>query len=307
MDNAFFPPRPESRPTIYAYQDSQYDGQLKVGYTTRTARERLDDIYNIKTPGPKPYRIVLEESAMRHDGTAFTDKDVHRYLKAAGFKNSAGEWFKCCDTDVRAAIVALRSGQQFEHKRDWDFAMRPEQAEAVELTAMYFKRWRRQNRDKPPHFLWNAKMRFGKTFAAYQLAKRMGWRRILVLTFKPAVQSAWEEDLQRHVDFAGWQFIRPGGLTFDKADKKKPIVCFGSFQDYLGKNPSTGGIKTKNEWVHDTEWDCVILDEYHFGAWGENAKSLFECEPVELGEEIETDEPKAQKDFHEAEIGRAHV
>ena len=85
-------------------------------------------------------------------------------------------------------------------------------AEAVELTAMYFKRWRRQNHDKPPHFLWNAKMRFGKTFAAYQLAKRMGWRRVLVLTFKPAVQSAWEEDLQRHVDFAGWQFIRPGGL-----------------------------------------------------------------------------------------------
>ena len=67
MANEFFPARPESRPTIYAYQDSnpQYDGQLKVGYTTRTARERLDDIYNIKTPGPKPYKIVLEESAMR--------------------------------------------------------------------------------------------------------------------------------------------------------------------------------------------------------------------------------------------------
>lgn len=300
--NEFFPARPESRPTIYAYQDSnpQYDGQLKVGYTTRTARERLDDIYNIKTPGPKPYKIVLEESAMRHDGTAFTDHDVHRYLKAAGFKNSAGEWFKCAKRDVLAAIVALRSGQQFERKRDWDFKMRPEQAEAVELTAMYLKRWRRQNHDKPPHFLWNAKMRFGKTFAAYQLAKRMRWRRILVLTFKPAVQSAWEEDLRRHADFAGWQFIRPGGLTFDEADKKKPIVCFGSFQDYLGRNPSTGGIKTKNQWVHDTEWDAVFLDEYHFGAWRENAKALFEGDPVELGEEIEDEEPKAQKDFDEA-------
>lgn len=302
MNRDFFPPRPESHPTIYAYRDSnpQYDGQLKVGYTTRTARERLDDIYNIKTPGPKPYRIMLEESAMRHDGTAFTDRDVHRYLKAAGFKNSAGEWFKCCESDVRAAIVALRNEQQFEHNRDWDFAMRPEQAEAVELTAIYFKHWRRQNHDKPAHFLWNAKMRFGKTFAAYQLAKRMAWRRILVLTFKPAVQSAWEEDLQRHVDFAGWQFIRPGGLTFDKADKKKPIVCFGSFQDYLGRNPSTGGIKTKNEWVHDTEWDAVFLDEYHFGAWRDNAKALFEGEPVELGEEIEDEEPEAQKDFDEA-------
>ena len=44
--NSFFPPRPESRPTIYAYTDSnpQYDGQLKVGYTTRTAREGVDEI-----------------------------------------------------------------------------------------------------------------------------------------------------------------------------------------------------------------------------------------------------------------------
>ncbi len=118
------------------------------------------------------------------------------------------------------------------------------------------------NRGKTPHFLWNAKMRFGKTFAAYQLAKRMGWEKVLVLTFKPAVQNAWEEDLRCHVDFQGWQFIKPGGLTYEEADKKKPIVCFGSFQDYLGRN-EIGGIKAKNEWVHKTKWDCVIFDEYH--------------------------------------------
>jgi hypothetical protein len=80
------------------------------------------------------------------------------------------------------------------------------------------------------------------------------------------------------VDFEGWQFIKPGGLTYEQADKTKPIVCFGSFQDYLGRNPSTGGIKTKNEWVHATNWDCVIFDEYHYGAWREKAKDLFEAE-----------------------------
>ncbi len=53
----------------------------------------------------------------------------------------------------------------------------------------------------------------------------MGWRKVLVLTFKPAVQSAWEEDLKTHVDFKGWQFISPGGLSYAKADKKKPIDC----------------------------------------------------------------------------------
>jgi hypothetical protein len=120
--------------------------------------------------------------------------------------------------------------------------------------------------------MWNAKMRFGKTFAAYQLAKEMGWKKILVLTFKPAVESAWEEDLLTHVDFDGWRFV-----TGKTAEQKTPLVCFGSFQDFLGKN-EVGGIKAKNEWVHKTKWDCVILDEYHFGAWREKAKELFENE-----------------------------
>jgi hypothetical protein len=196
------------------------------------------------------------------------------------------------------AIIAVREGQLSEENRSLDFQMRPEQQAAVEKTATYFASWRNEkgNRNKPPHFLWNAKMRFGKTFAAYQLAKKMGWRKVLVMTFKPAVQSAWEEDLKSHVDFKGWQFIKPGGLTYEQANKKRPFVCFGSFQDYLGRNPSTGGIKTKNEWVHTTNWDCVILDEYHYGAWRENAKELCEAEDAK---EVEFGVGEGIKDFDE--------
>jgi len=164
--------------------------------------------------------------------------------------------------------------------------MRPEQQEAVDKAIAYFDSFTQENSDKTPHFLWNAKMRFGKTFATYQLAKKMGWTKILVLTFKPAVQSAWQEDLESHIDFAGWQFISRNGLEFENADKNKPLVCFGSFQDYLGKN-SAGGIKAKNEWVHLTNWDCVVFDEYHYGAWRDNAKELFEAEgkkELEFGE-----------------------
>jgi hypothetical protein len=155
--------------------------------------------------------------------------------------------------------------------------MRPEQAAAVEKTARYFSSFKDEGTNETPHFLWNAKMRFGKTFASYQLAKRMGWKRVLVLTFKPAVQNAWEDDLKSHIDFKGWQFVSRGGLSEDDVDMSRPIVCFGSFQDFLGKN-SAGGIKAKNEWVHATNWDCVIFDEYHYGAWRENAKELFEAE-----------------------------
>ena len=282
MSQEFFPQRPASRPTIYAYEDTnpQFAGLLKVGYTTVDAQTRVAQQYPTKKPGPRPYRIVLEESAMRNDGSVFTDHDVHRMLRINGVKNPEGEWFRCTVEQARAAIATVRTGRHNEENRSLDFKMRPEQVEAVERTAAYFAKWRsdRNNRNRPPHFLWNCKMRFGKTFAAYQLAKKMGWHKVLVLTFKPAVQSSWEEDLKDHVDFEGWQFIKPGGLTYAEADKERPFVCFGSFQDYLGRNPGTGGIKTKNEWVHATNWDCVVLDEYHYGAWRENAKELFEAE-----------------------------
>ena len=284
----FFPPRIKITPSIYAYEDTnpQYQGLLKVGYTSGDVQMRVAQQYPTLRPGKLPYRILLKEPAMRNDGSVFFDRDVHRYLRQKGIKNPNGEWFECAVDDVRAAIIAVKTGEMNEENRSLDFRMRPEQAEAIEKTAAYFKSLRKENPDKTPHFLWNAKMRFGKTFAAYQLAKKMGWRKVLVLTFKPAVQNAWEEDLKCHIDFQGWQFISRNGLSFETADKNKPFVCFGSFQDYLGKN-AAGGIKAKNEWVHTTNWDCVVLDEYHYGSWRENAKDLFEAEDrkeIEFGE-----------------------
>ena len=279
MSKEFFPPKVETNPTIYAYQDTnpQYLGLLKVGFTTIDAQTRVAQQYPIVKPGKLPYVIVLEESAMRNDGSAFSDHDVHRVLRRKGFKNHAGEWYECTVKDVKAAIIQVKTGEANEDDRTLDFGLRPEQAAAVDKTIDYFTSFKKENKDKTPHFLWNAKMRFGKTFATYQLAKKMGWKKILVLTFKPAVQSAWDEDLRTHVDFKGWQFISRDGLNFEDANKKNPIVCFGSFQDYLGKN-SAGGIKAKNEWVHTTNWDCVVFDEYHYGSWREHAKELFEAE-----------------------------
>ncbi len=282
----FFPPRPSVNPIIYAYEllgVNSHDGLLKIGFTDRDARTRVAE--QLKTSAVK-YKIVFEDSAMRMDGSSFTDHDVHHHLKSQGFYNPEGEWFRCTVKDLKLAVRAIKTGILGEERRTLTFGMRPEQQEAVEKSMVYFKSFKKENKDKVPHFLWNAKMRFGKTFASYQLAKKMDWKRVLVLTFKPAVQSAWEEDLKNHVDFTGWQFISRNGLTFEEADKSKPIVCFGSFQDYLGKNEA-GGIKVKNEWVHATNWDCVIFDEYHYGAWRENAKELFEAEgkkEIEFGE-----------------------
>ncbi len=282
MNRNYFPSRPEINPIIYAYEDTHYKGLLKVGFTTRTAEERVAEQYPVALPDPLPYRILLTESAMRNDGSVFSDHDVHRVLRYNGISNPRGEWYQCGLDVLRNAILTVKTGQQLEVSRTQDFSMRPEQEAAVDRTINYYDNWYEDenNTNKPPHFLWNAKMRFGKTFAAYQLAKRKEWMRILVLTFKPAVQSAWEEDLLSHVDFEGWQFIKRDGLSINDADRDRPIVCFGSFQDYLGRNPSTGGIgvKPRNEWVHNENWDIVIFDEYHYGAWREKARELFEAE-----------------------------
>lgn len=307
MEQNFFPQRPTVTPTIYAYRllgvDS-HKGYLKVGYTDRTAKERIDE--QLHTSKIR-YEIVLTESAMTNDGSCFTDKNVHKLLERKGFHrlnplDKTDEWFDCSMEDVKAAILSLRIGSENVENRTQSFDMRPEQFRAVEQTKSYFEQAVKEEPNRIPKFLWNAKMRFGKTFASYQLAKKMNLSRVLVLTFKPAVESAWREDLVSHIDFEGWQFIsnkdaRNNNLNIDqefsRADKSKPIVVFGSFQDLLGTNES-GGIKTKNEFIHATLWDLVIFDEYHFGAWKERAKELFEKEDEENA--VEFDAEKYQKD-----------
>lgn len=282
MTTDFFPQRPDTHPVIYAYSDTNFPGYLKVGYTARPIEVRMKEHYPTLLP-KCPWKIEMIESAMFEDGSNFSDHAVHNILKKKGFQSICDEndrrteWFQCTVEDVRAAVLAAKNHIDNVENRTNNFSMRPEQQEAVAKTATYFQNAHAENPAHHPRFLWNCKMRFGKTFASYQLAKRMGFKRILILTFKPAVLNAWEEDLNTHIDFEGWQFIsRNTDLTYETADKSRPIVCFGSFQDYLGVDKETGSIKAKNEWVHTTNWDLVIFDEYHFGAWKDNAKKLFE-------------------------------
>ena len=279
MRDALFPQRPDLHPAIYAYRDKNpnNEGLLKVGYTEHEVERRVAQQFPVIQPGfGKPYEIVFAESSMRPDGTSFTDHDVHGRLKRNGLRSEGGEWFRCTPDDVRNAWLEVRDRKDYESQRTEDFPMRPEQKQAVEKTQAYFKSCELPGSHNTPKFLWNAKMRFGKTFATYELAKNMGMRRVLVLTFKPAVEDAWQDDLERHVDFEGWQFVaRNVDLEYESCDPERPIVCFGSFQDFLGVNRETGGIKARNEWVHLEEWDLVVFDEYHFGAWRDSAKRLF--------------------------------
>ena len=271
-------PKPEARPRIYAYSitDQAHAGLLKVGQTTRDVRQRIAE--QLKTAAIKNYKIELDESAERDDGSIFSDHELRAALVAKGFENTELEWMRCSVEDVKTALAELRTGERFTGTHHETFAMRREQAEAVNKTHDYFHSIWQEEKQAVPRFLWNAKMRFGKTFTAYQLAKKQGAKRVLVLTFKPAVEDAWRTDLESHVDFDGWQYLsRNSNISPDEVDKEIPMVYFGSFQDLLGRDKA-GNIKAKNEWLHIVNWDLVVFDEYHFGAWRDTAKELFEGE-----------------------------
>jgi hypothetical protein len=271
-------PRPEARPRIYAYSidDRAHAGLLKVGRTTRDVKQRVAE--QVKTAAIKNYRIELDESAERDDGAILSDHEVRAALIRKGFENAELEWMRCAVNDVKTVLAELRTGQRFTGTHHQTFVMRREQAEAVDVTHAYFiSRWA-EDVNAVPRFLWNAKMRFGKTFATYQLAKKLGVKRVLVVTFKPAVEDAWQTDLESHVDFDGWQYLsRHSDSDPSQNSARKPVVYFGSFQDLLGRDVARN-IKPKNEWLHTINWDLVVFDEYHFGAWRDTAKELFEGE-----------------------------
>ena len=271
-------PKPEARPRIYAYSiaDEAHKGLLKVGQTTRDVEQRVNE--QLKTAAIKNYKIELNESAERDDGSIFTDHDLRAALARKGFENVELEWMRCSVKTVKTALIELRTGLRFTGTHHETFGMRREQIEAVDKTFDYYNSIWAENNNAAPRFLWNAKMRFGKTFTTYQLAKRIGARRVLVVTFKPAVEDAWQTDLESHVDFGTWQYLsRSSGSDPTQIDRKKPVVYFGSFQDLLGRD-ADGNIKPLNEWLHKVKWDLVVFDEYHFGAWRDTAKELFEGE-----------------------------
>jgi hypothetical protein len=271
-------PKPVARPRIYAYAiaDKAHAGLLKVGQTTRDVKQRVAE--QLKTAGIKNFTIELDESAERDDGTTFTDHEVRAALVKKKFENKELEWMRCTLKDLKAVLIALRTGQQIAGTRDQNFPLRTEQRAAVDKTHAYFHSIWKEDMHAVPRFLWNAKMRFGKTFTTYQLARKLGAKRVLVVTFKPAVEDAWQTDIESHVDFDGWQYqSRHSGSDPTKVSAKKPLVYFGSFQDLLGRDDA-GNIKAKNEWLHKVKWDLVVFDEYHFGAWRETAKELFEGE-----------------------------
>lgn len=96
---------------IYAYEHvgvAEHEGLIKVGYTTRAVEERVRE-QNLTAC--TRYKILGQWSAMRNDGTSFTDKNaVHPILRKAHISNPEGEWFRCSLEDVERAVRSAQAG-----------------------------------------------------------------------------------------------------------------------------------------------------------------------------------------------------
>ena len=140
MSKDFFLDRTNINPRIYAYEDTnpQYKGLLKVGYTSIDVKKRVAQQYPTLRPGNLPYRILVDEPAMKNDGTIFSDHDVHRQLKKSGIIQEKGEWFRCNEKDVIKAINTIIFENYAANNNLYKFLMRPEQILAVNKTYDYF-------------------------------------------------------------------------------------------------------------------------------------------------------------------------
>lgn len=278
---------------IYAFtiNDENHKGLIKVGDATLHSNTSIDSLppncrelnqaalNRIKeytnTAGITPILLHTElaiKSVKSNDGEfhlkAFRDHDVHRVLENSGIKkvtidNTTGrEWFRINIATVIRAIEAVKHSYANLSNSHIDkfvpIIFRPEQEDAISRTV---KRLKKSNR-----MLWNAKMRFGKTLSALEVAKRCKFEKTIIFTNRPAVNAGWYEDFTKI--FHGTEYLygsKKNGYSVEELlNKNKPFVYFASIQDLRGSE-KVGGKYNKNDIVFKTVWDFVIVDEAHEG------------------------------------------
>lgn len=280
-------------PKIYAYQTpgvEKHKGWTKIGEARKqTVEARIKQ--QTQTVGVD-WELRWERPAQYEDGLDFRDKDFHAYLVREGVEQERDEqtrmpkeWFKIGgEESLERFETFVRRGAPPKGKEMASYFLRSEQAEAVLLA----REWFEQGGEA---FLWNAKPRFGKTLAAYDLVRQMHCKKVMVVTNRPAVSSGWVEDFFK---FIAWQepsllFLseneeakkgRPGVLSraafLAKLDAQDPeeepygFVVFESLQGLKGSR-YFGGTFDKLAWLAEIDFDLLIIDEAHEGVETERA------------------------------------
>ena len=277
---------------VFRINDKAHEGLLKIGEATCHTDKNPDELVpncNVLNVAAKKrinqytttagivYELLYTELARhmvikkgKNRLEAFSDHDVHKVLERTGIKrhyfdaqNKANEWFKVDLETAKKAINAVKEGRSSllssevsEGKSPIIF--RPEQADAIRKTIKQFKTGNQM--------LWNAKMRFGKTLTALQVAKECEFKHVLILTHRPVVSDGWYDDFEKIFYDTDYVFgsKKKGEDINNLIDTDKKFVYFASLQDLRGSE-AVGGKFDKNDEIFLTEWDFVVIDEAHEG------------------------------------------
>ncbi|MBP7966817.1 Eco57I restriction-modification methylase domain-containing protein [Candidatus Woesebacteria bacterium] len=275
---------------VYSIPDEKHKGRLKIGSATiidtNPTQENIDSaahdrIKQQTKTADISYILEHAELSITNDGKYFSDYDVHEVLKRSGYerkaeniKNSHSEWFEVNLDVAKNTIQAVKEGrkalstQERNASKTSEFKFRPNQLEAIDKTTKAIKKNRK-------HFLWNAKMRFGKTSAAMQVAKESKMQKVLIVTHRPSVSADWYDDFKKVLASANYEYSSntKGEKISTRIKSDQPFVYFASLQDLrLSKRvveDESSGTQVegfaKNEEIFDTTWDMVIVDEAHEG------------------------------------------
>lgn len=272
---------------IFAIQDETHKGLLKIGDTTfcgnpydkeamqNAAKKRINQ-YTVTAN--IEYELLYVDLAITKKGKYFRDYDVHSVLKRSGMetyksndKKRGREWFKIDLNTAKNAIEAVKEGRKALNSEDitdgfTPIIFRPEQKKAIEETLKSIKNKRKKK-------LWNAKMRFGKTITALQVAKEANFKKTIIITHRPVVSDGWFEDFHKIFNGTKWKFgaKNKGENLATLIKEEESFIYFASMQDLRGSN-IVGGNFTKNDLIFETQWDYVIVDEAHEGNLTERAK-----------------------------------
>ena len=277
---------------IFRINDKAHKGLLKIGEATFSTDKNPEEIVpncsllnvaakkrinQYTTTAGIVYELLYTELAKRivvKDGKnkseAFSDHDVHKVLERTDIKrhyfdtqNKANEWFEVDLETAKKAITAVKKGRasllssEVSEGRS-PIIFRPEQVEAINRTVKLFKTGNQM--------LWNAKMRFGKTLTALQVAKICEFKHILILTHRPVVSDGWYDDFGKIFYDTDYVFgsKTKGEDINNLIDTDKKFVYFASMQDLRGSD-AVGGKFDKNDEIFLTKWDFVVIDEAHEG------------------------------------------
>ena len=269
-------------PQCYAYTTPgvpAHDGWTKIGFTERDVETRINE--QTHTVGVAHItHWAMRAVFMTEPYTTFTDKDFHAYLKKLNIPREKGtEWFQIEPNIAKENFIDFTQNHGIPSEKDADavipYKLRDEQAEAVRKTAEYFG-----GREKA-EFLWNAKPRFGKTLAAYDLCMKLEAKNILIVTNRPAIANSWYSDYETFFGpNSGYYFVSSvDGIKnkkfvysrekyLDKIDDDtKGCIEFVSLQDLKG-SIYFGGQYDKLSEISDKKgivWDILIVDEAHEG------------------------------------------